>query len=425
MIGEDGLTRGDADKLLAVARTSPLGGNDGTRILIDGGRYVRAQNVVGVIAADDCAIEILPKIDGISDDAGVRHLLVHMLAVAYELDIAPGAATGLALQRETLLEILIRLFADQIIEAVRRGLPHRYIEQSEDLASLRGRLDVTRQFTILAADPGRLASHYDKLSPDTPLNRIVKAAVDRLRRLARHPETQRRLGELAFAYGEVTSVPRSRLPWERLQLDRTDRRWRPIIDMARLLLGDRFQTTSTGDTSGTALLFDMGKLFESYVARCLRAALAGTAFNVVVQGGLRYCLTELGEDERAGTERFQTRPDILIKSGAEVRMVVDTKWKRISHHTDDGKRGVGQADIYQMMAYARLYRSPHLMLLYPHHAGRQADSGIVARYAIQAGQEKLTTATVDLATAVPIKTQLHGLVAAILGPSLDGHSLGQ
>src|ERR1700735_3338529 len=126
-IGEEGLTRYHANQLLAIARTSPLGGSDGTRILVDGGGYIRAQNVVGVIAADDCAIEILPKIDGAGDDADVRQRLVHMLTVAYDLDIAPGAVAALGLQRETLLEILIRLFADRVIEAVRSGLPRLYV----------------------------------------------------------------------------------------------------------------------------------------------------------------------------------------------------------------------------------------------------------------------------------------------------------
>jgi 5-methylcytosine-specific restriction endonuclease McrBC regulatory subunit McrC len=36
---------------------------------------------------------------------------------------------------------------------------------------------------------------------------------------------------------------------------------------------------------------------------------------------------------------------------------------------DDPTYGVGQADVYQMMAYAHVYRCERLLLLYPHHAG--------------------------------------------------------
>lgn len=50
--------------------------------------------------------------------------------------------------------------------------------------------------------------------------------------------------------------------------------------------------------------------------------------------------------------------------------MIDTKWKRIASRIDDPKRGVSQADVYQMTAYGRLYGCLRLTLLYPHHAER-------------------------------------------------------
>ena len=66
--------------------------------------------------------------------------------------------------------------------------------------------------------------------------------------------------------------------------------------------------------------------------------------------------------------RFQTIPDILVKRGSETLLVVDTKWKRLSARIDDPKQGIAQADVYQMLAYSRIYRCPRMMLLYPHHS---------------------------------------------------------
>ena len=42
---------------------------------------------------------------------------------------------------------------------------------------------------------------------------------------------------------------------------------------------------------------------------------------------------------------------------------------RLKGAIDDPKYGVGQADVYQMMAYAHVYQCERLLLLYPHHAG--------------------------------------------------------
>lgn len=57
--------------------------------------------------------------------------------------------------------------------------------------------------------------------------------------------------------------------------------------------------------------------------------------------------------------------------------------------------GISQADVYQMMAYARIYQCPQVMLLYPHHAGLGTQP-LNAGYRILAGKEQLQVASVDL-----------------------------
>lgn len=172
--GKEEIPEWAADRLAAVARVSPLGGEGGARILAHGRRDLRAGQVVGVVAAEGCSLEILPKIDGLGegvDDSSrglIRRRLVHMLAVAIDVDIADGRVTELGWQRENVLEILIGLFARKLADAVRLGLPRSYISHEEDLPALRGRLNAIRQFTTLAASPQRLACRYDVLSPDIP-----------------------------------------------------------------------------------------------------------------------------------------------------------------------------------------------------------------------------------------------------------------
>src|SRR5690606_37824593 len=162
-------------------------------------------------------------------------------------------------------ELLIRLFCARLMEAVRMGLPRRYVDHADDLPALRGRLDVTRQFSHHAVAPQRLACRYDELSYDIALNQVMRAAVTRLQRVAQAPDNHRILRELGFAYADVTEVPVPALRWDQITLDRTNQRWRELLCFARLLLGDRHQQTSAGSMDGHALLFEMNALFEQYV----------------------------------------------------------------------------------------------------------------------------------------------------------------
>lgn len=393
-VGQDvnggGFTRHQADTLLAAARAHALGGVDGTDILCDHHRFLRARQMVGVIAARGCSLEILPKVDPAAPDEaapGVRGRLVHMLDLALGLNLSTGQALAMAHRAESLLEVFIALFADGLLAEVRRGLPRQYRAHEDDLLALRGRLDVARQFTVNAVRPDRLACRFDALDADGPLMQVMKACVLLLARHARTAATQRKLAELRFLLADIAEVPRGALPWKQVRIDRTSRRWKALLDLAKLLLAQSWQQTHADAAApdGITLLFPMNDLFERYVAAQLRRALAETDLEVVAQGGGEYCL---GPWEGEGGYSHATRPDILIRGGNDaVLCVIDTKWKHLA-------KGVSQADVYQMMAYARLYRCPRLVLLYP--AAHGEVGGQVNSRTLTNGPERLDVTTISM-----------------------------
>jgi len=401
-----------AGRLATLAKASAFAGKGGGGVLEERRHELRARGVVGVLAAEGCSLEILPKIDvnqpggEVLQNAAIRKRLVHMLAVALDLKIETGQVTELDWQRETLLEILIRIFCNKLTDAVRRGMPRRYIAQEDDLAALRGALDLPRQFTRHAANPSRLACKFDELSDDIALNRIMKATIAHLSKMSRNHSNQQRLRELAFVYADITEVSVPALKWDEVVIDRTNRAWRELFGMAQLFLRNRYQTTSAGSGRGTALLFEMNALFEEYVGRLITRALAGTEYRVALQGGRLFCLTSI-DDERAV---FQTKPDILIRYAGQVVHVIDTKWKRISSRIDDRKQGVSQGDVYQMMAYAHLYKAPRLTLLYPHHGDLSAEEGVQAQFRISGQETIIETASVDVAQGDNMTARLRSII---------------
>ena len=137
--GDEEIPDAHASRIAAVAAASPLAGRGGGGVLEHGRKALRARGVVGVIAAQGCALEILPKIDiagvdGAEATGSIRRRLVHMLAVALDLKIDAGQVTALDWQRETLLEILIQLFSVKLVDAVRQGMPRRYIDYPDAFA---------------------------------------------------------------------------------------------------------------------------------------------------------------------------------------------------------------------------------------------------------------------------------------------------
>jgi len=122
---------------------------------------------------------------------------------------------------------------------------------------------VKRQLTAHATRPDRLACRFDELSEDTPINRVLKAAVLQLSRISRTSDNLRRLGELASRF-EMAS-PSARPLLEPVSLDRTNTAFHQVYRLAHLFLSGDWQSTIGGQASGFTLLFQMNDLFEAYI----------------------------------------------------------------------------------------------------------------------------------------------------------------
>lgn len=156
----------------------------------------------------------------------------------------------------------------------------------------------------------------------------------------------------------------------------------------------------------------MNALFEAYIARLLARALRPEGLSVVAQGGRRYCLT----DVESGKSTFQTRPDIIVRRGDAIVLVVDTKWKRLGPGIDDPTQGVAQADIYQMMAYGRLYACPQVALLYPHHLGLGTTEGVASRHRVADCSDEIAIVTHDLAREEDPRDRLRRGLMPLIAP---------
>ena len=397
-IGEDGVSRASSRRLLALADRETRRLRTPQRILAPtADPSLRAGQVVGVLTVLGATVEILPKIAS-EENGSVRHALTRMLSVAWGLPVADSEPAMLATQRNDFLEVLIRLFADRLLVAVRRGLPHRYREWEDDLLFLRGKLDVKRQFARHAIRSDRLACRFEEFSVDTPLNRVLKAAVTRLASISRSDANMRKLAELLARFEFVGDSPNPIR--EGVRLDRTNNAFHRLYLLARQLLAGDWQSTTTGTGEGFALLFPMNDLFEEFVGRSLKVALGSRS--VRLQGTGNYALE--GQHERL----FALRPDIVVDGD----IVIDTKWKQLK--PEERTLGVEQPDVYQMLAYGLAYEARRLVLLYPWYESL-ARTPILRRWRVAGTGTSFEIAAVDVSRPELVVKTLEEIVGAEAG----------
>jgi 5-methylcytosine-specific restriction enzyme subunit McrC len=379
----------------------------------DGPAQVRVHHFVGVLQAGDLELEILPKLEGLPDPALVRHSLLAMLAQTQGVRLEISELVRYLESSEPFIAAIARLYVQRLLDAVRRGLRQDYVLHEELLPCIRGKVHWGLQARLQASLRLEFACLFDDRSLDTPLNRVLKAALLRASRILDDPASARLVSEARHALADVSNEcpPLDRVV--RLQTDRMSRNLEPVLALAKVILGNKnpdFGRSVFAERRSFAVVWDMNVLFEEYVGRRARAVMASLDVDVRLQQAGVYLAREAVEQKKA----FLLRPDLLFaKRRGHYIAVGDTKWKRLSRSKSN--LGVSQGDVYQLLAYARRFKVDLAVLLYPHHPAL-GPPGTLREFEIDEPQgqpTRLRICTVDLARLEDVPEQLKAAFAQI------------
>ncbi len=327
----------------------------------------------GVIQLGDLTLEILPKIHGKEDDPGsCRDALVRMLKKAKQLRSHRGGQASVNIQKHTLLDVFILHFCEELQAQIVQGKIKRYTNREENLPVLRGRLLTAQQLKHNLFHRERLYCRYDELGEDIPLNRIIKFTLRLLLPKTRSPLARKRVTELLMSFDSVRDVSITGESFDRLVIDRVNARYQAVIDQCKIFVRGLNPDVLAGSGKAFSLLFDMNRLFETWVAAIMRGYARRQGLRLREQGPRKYLAHRLDIDKSV----FQMKPDIaLLDQDNQVTLLADAKWKLLD--ATDHKLGVSQGDMYQMQAYANRYGVDHLALIYP------AERGLAGSYPLQ------------------------------------------
>ena len=371
----------EAEGIAKIAERLPRGA------LAWGHRSLKFGPFCGVVQTEHLAIEILPKIDyGSNSTEDVRGLLVAMLARAGELGSKRVGDASLGQQHSHLLDVFIEDFCCQVKSTLRGGAIARYSEKTENLNAIRGRLELTEHLRANAFDRSHLLCRFDERSIDNPYNQSLKGVLRVLLGFALSPRTRAMVAAFLHRFDEVSDRRITVRDVDVLRLDRTIRHWEPVFGRARCLLSGLYPDVRTGDAAGSALLFNMEKLFETVLGLRIRHVCQ-------VQGVGQLSVKLQGPLKSLATAGFQLRPDITIQGDGENVAILDAKWKRLD--LGEPNSGVSSDDAYQMNAYASRYRCKRLALIYP--ASGDCPPGKITEFVLMTEEQPmLNVIAVDL-----------------------------
>ena len=317
-----------------------------------GQKALTAQNYVGVIQTKDgTTIEILPKITNVGVYES-KNILVKMLKTLKKSPFENFNMAHLKSSNMPLLEIFITMFLDELEKLIQRGLKSDYVTKEENLAYLKGKLNIKEQISKNYIHKERFFVAYDEYVSDRVENRLIKTTLEYLYKKSKSNNNKKRIREYLFVFDEVRVSHNVKSDFSKVKLGRQMKDYELVLLWAKTFLLDNSYTPHKGNDIAFALLFDMNMLFESYVGHYFKVNKKYSNVNIRTQDTRYQLLYENGKGV------FQLKPDIVLRH-EDYTIVMDTKWKVL-----DDKR-VGREDIYQLYGYGKKYRSQNLYLIYP------------------------------------------------------------
>ncbi len=337
---------------------------------------IKLNQHVGVISfGENKYIEILPKLfdnnrctSNLPESATVqgRKLLTKLLLIYLGIDPRVVDYANLNYDRFPLWDVFITVFINEVSKIIKQGLKKKYIKQKNNSKYLKGKLLVVQNIRKNTFNIDRFFIEYEKLSPDIPENRILKTSLKILRNSAISSSLKRKIDNLLFDFNEISYSDNIYRDIKNTYIDRTFSHYSYAVRLAEIFLqGKSFSTVLQNDNQRermVSLLFDMNKLFESYVAYILKNKYK---LPIETQKSDLY----LSKEKVTGKSIFQLRPDLYLETSNKI-CILDTKWKKISNKRNNDNYGISQSDMYQMLAYAVRYEKEKvkpvdIYLIYP------------------------------------------------------------
>lgn len=197
--------------------------------------------------------------------------IYHMLAYAFQVLREQGYKSIATEGFHNVAELCAAILCKGVSGQLKRGLGREYIEQTEALSTVRGRIDISESIKMQSIHKQQLVCSYDEFSVDSYLNRILKTTMELLLRADIVKTRKKELKKLLVFFGEVDTLDVHLINWN-IRYHRNNQTYRMLISVCYLVIKGLLQTNSDGSTKLMDFLDEqrMCRLYEKFILEYYR-----------------------------------------------------------------------------------------------------------------------------------------------------------
>lgn len=244
-------------------------------------------------------------------------------------------------------EILVRGVGSQ----VKRGLHRDYLQRSDELATVRGRIDITHTVATRSALRGKLVCEFDEYEPDTPHNQALKSVIVLLIRHGDVAAPRRDALRRLLPYLEaVTLIAPNSIRWDALTYHRANATYRLLLGACELVVRGLLPTQDTGSTKLDSWISDeeMSNLYERFLREYY------TIHHPELSPSAPTVAWDYDDESALGAEQLPAMYTDVVLRHRQRTLIIDAKYYSQSMQVNRwGKSTVHSANLYQMLAYVK------------------------------------------------------------------------
>lgn len=314
-----------------------------------------SRSYVGYITTPIRILALKPKYSEI----GFEHI-IRMYLYVYGYRPTDSAAILDVSNAETNADVAA-LFIKNLKRNIQEGILRTYKRERVKTGTLKGRVDYTKSYRdALMQKRKPVTARISSLSVDNTFNALILTALTKLTHVKKYASSAAELS--MYFEGASRNVKKGREVLESINFNSNIARYRRTLTYAAMII-DQLSYSDCGSAAGTdSFLINFDRLFEDFVIKILKEIPEKKEFTTWTRG-------KKFADVSGSFGVYETReyhPDLIYRFKDEdekydyspsAYSVLDVKNKAYSQFKN--------ADVYQILTYARLLHSKKAVLLYP------------------------------------------------------------
>ena len=271
--------------------------------------------------------------------------IYYMLSYAFQVLREQGYKDIETEPFENAAELCAAILSKGVSLQLKRGLGREYIEKTEPLSSLRGRIEISESIKTRSMMRRQLICTFDEFSENSYMNRIVKTTMELLLHADIAKSRKKELRKLLVYFGDVELLNIHTINWK-IQYNRNNQTYRMLISICYLVIKGLLQTNTDGKTRLMDFLDEqrMCRLYERFILEYYRKEFPELSASA---SQIPWAL-----DEETETMLPTMQSDIMLTKGSDV-LIIDAKYYTHTTQVQYNVHTLHSANLYQIFTYVK------------------------------------------------------------------------